>query len=102
MYKLQALLSPSAYKRTKTDFLSETKHHFLRSEGELSKISKERQVTKSLLIDFIDEMVELIQRYDYILGQYESEDADITKPYRKIQRSLMSETAKLQGQVLND
>lgn len=59
-------------------------------------------MTKSILIDFIDEMVEIVQRYDYIIGQYESEDADITKPYRKIQRSLMSETSKLQGQVLND
>ena len=59
-------------------------------------------MTKSILVDFIDEIVELIQRYDYILGQYEPEDPDITKPYRKIQRNLISETAKIQGQVLND
>lgn len=59
-------------------------------------------MTKSILVDFIDEIVELIQRYDYILGQYEPEDSDITKPYRKIQRNLISETAKIQGQVLND
>lgn len=59
-------------------------------------------MTKSILVDFIDEIVELIQRYDYILGQYEPEDSDITKPYGKIQRNLISETAKIQGQVLND
>lgn len=59
-------------------------------------------MTKSILVDFIDEIVELIQRYDYILGQYEPEDSDITKLYRKIQRNLISETAKIQGQVLND
>lgn len=59
-------------------------------------------MTKSILVDFIDEIVELIQRYDYILGQYEPEGSDITKPYRKIQRNLISETAKIQGQVLND
>lgn len=59
-------------------------------------------MTKSILVGFIDEIVELIQRYDYILGQYEPEDSDITKLYRKIQRNLISETAKIQGQVLND
>ena len=59
-------------------------------------------MTKSILIDFVDEMVEIVQRYNYIIGQYEKEDADITKPFRKVQNNLMSEIAKIQKQVLDD
>lgn len=59
-------------------------------------------MTKSILIDFIDELVEIVQRYDYIIGQYEKEDSDITKPFRKVQNNLMSEIAKIQKQVLDD
>ena len=59
-------------------------------------------MTKSILIDFIDEIVEIVQRYDYIIGQYEKEDSDITKPFRKVQNNLMSEIAKIQKQVLDD
>lgn len=59
-------------------------------------------MTKSILIDFVDEMVEITQRYDYIIGQYEKEDSDITKPFRKVQNNLMSEIAKIQKQVLDD
>ena len=47
-------------------------------------------------------MVEIVQRYDYIIGQYEKEDSDITKPFRKVQSNLMSEIAKIQKQVLDD
>lgn len=59
-------------------------------------------MTKSILIDFVDEMVEIVQRYDYIIGQYEKEDSDITKPFRKVQNNLISEIAKIQKQVLDD
>lgn len=59
-------------------------------------------MTKSVMADYIDELIEIVQRMDYIIGQYEKEDADACRPMRKIGNSMMSHVASLQKQVWDD
>ncbi len=56
-------------------------------------------MVKSILIDYTDELTELVQRMDYIIGQYESEDSDICKPMRKIENQMLSHISALQRQI---
>lgn len=57
---------------------------------------------KSIMADYIDELTEIVQRMDYIIGQYEKEDTDTCKPMRKIESQMMSHIATLQRQIWED
>lgn len=52
-------------------------------------------MNKIFLADYAEELIEIAERLDYILVQYESEDADLIKPARKIESSLVAYINKI-------
>lgn len=52
-------------------------------------------MNKIFLADYVDELVELVERFDYILGSYQAEDNDLVRPARKIEKDLMSYVQKI-------